>query len=352
MSCDSNLTSCSANFPASARSTPQPSTTIFGNLHIPPFRFSGDGLDGRRPVMSRPQQDVIDLTEETSSPPRNPIPTSDIDPGVNRGANRLPRFQRDIIDLDLEDVPQREVQRESSPEIEFLSQRPRLRSHGGAGSTRTSQGPPLRPYRVNHPRTQARPPNRAVPVPHIPRLPQRTHTIRDPTAFPNFVPNHADELIAWEAIRGGGDAFALPAGLDFLTPAFNLENPAARPAVQPRLPTYEAPPSPGAGFTRSPAQEDILVCPNCEDELGLGEDEVKRQVWVVKSCGHVSGVRIDLSARLLTSLQVYCGECTKHRGQAKKKSREPRKTNAFSRCVVEGCSKSVSSSKSIIQIYL
>ena len=32
----------------------------------------------------------------------------------------------------------------------------------------------------------------------------------------------------------------------------------------------------------------MLLCPICEHELGTGEDEVRRQSWCVKSCGHVS----------------------------------------------------------------
>jgi ribosomal protein L37AE/L43A len=31
-----------------------------------------------------------------------------------------------------------------------------------------------------------------------------------------------------------------------------------------------------------------VVCPNCGDELAVGKDEMKQQIWVVKSCGHVS----------------------------------------------------------------
>jgi hypothetical protein len=49
------------------------------------------------------------------------------------------------------------------------------------------------------------------------------------------------------------------------------------------------------GFTRNPTEEDVLVCPNCDAELSVGNDEVKRQVWLVKGCGHVSsGIVLDL----------------------------------------------------------
>lgn len=57
-----------------------------------------------------------------------------------------------------------------------------------------------------------------------------------------------------------------------------------RPASPPREPL----PSARTGFTRSPKEDDVCVCPNCQEELCTGEDEVKRQIFVVKACGHVS----------------------------------------------------------------
>ena len=73
--------------------------------------------------------------------------------------------------------------------------------------------------------------------------------------------------------------------LNFETVGFEL----ARndpPAAPPPRPTYSAPPAPPAGFTRTPTEDDVVVCPNCDSELGQG-DEIKRQVWVIRSCGHV-----------------------------------------------------------------
>lgn len=60
--------------------------------------------------------------------------------------------------------------------------------------------------------------------------------------------------------------------------------------VPPPAPTYEAPAKAAQGYTRSPQEEDSLVCPNCGDELCNGETEQKRQVWIVKHCGHVCGL--------------------------------------------------------------
>jgi hypothetical protein len=55
-------------------------------------------------------------------------------------------------------------------------------------------------------------------------------------------------------------------------------------ASPPVIPPSAAP----EGFTRSPAEGDDLVCPNCDDELCTGDSDLKKQVWIVKGCGHVS----------------------------------------------------------------
>jgi hypothetical protein len=52
--------------------------------------------------------------------------------------------------------------------------------------------------------------------------------------------------------------------------------------------SYRAPPTPPPGFTRTPRSGDELVCPNCDAELCTGDDDIARQVWAVKACGHVS----------------------------------------------------------------
>lgn len=81
----------------------------------------------------------------------------------------------------------------------------------------------------------------------------------------------------------------LPPDLNFNVVGFNLgfnhENENDGPAPSP--PTYDAPEKAPQGFTRSPEEKDVLVCPNCEDELCVGESELKKQVWIVKNCGHV-----------------------------------------------------------------
>ncbi|TKA63673.1 hypothetical protein B0A49_09059 [Cryomyces minteri] len=57
--------------------------------------------------------------------------------------------------------------------------------------------------------------------------------------------------------------------------------------ARPPSPKYSPPPPAPEGFTRSPQEDDVLVCPNCGDELCTGESDIKRQAWLLKGCGHV-----------------------------------------------------------------
>ena len=77
----------------------------------------------------------------------------------------------------------------------------------------------------------------------------------------------------------------MPQMMDFQAVGFDLNHPHQQPPLRP--PTYDAPPLPKAGFTRSNTKGEVsMVCPGCDEELGVG-DEIKRQVWVVRMCGHV-----------------------------------------------------------------
>ncbi|KAI9886342.1 MAG: hypothetical protein M1823_001850 [Watsoniomyces obsoletus] len=101
-------------------------------------------------------------------------------------------------------------------------------------------------------------------------------------------------------------------------------------------------PSPAQeGFTRTPTEEKMMICPNCGDELGTGETDEKRSVYFIRGCGH-----------------VYCGECTNNRSTSKRpKSRTTTLANngntkpeTFKKCKV--CERSVISRTALRQIYL
>ena len=238
------------------------------------------------------QQQVIDLTEDGSSPVAAQIvPHISTHSEGPRGAQRPPRFDRDIISIDDQDDEAVDL-REDSPEIQFLTSRPRSRSlsttrHASHQSTlRQRRHTPAARSPVRRPQVSLRITGTPVDAhghqnagwffrPFAARV--NTHTPRI----------HEDDFGEWESFPGGN--FDLPAHLDYFQPGFNLEEPARR-QPQTRIPTYDPPPPAQEGFTRTPSEDDILVCPNCDDELGLGDDEVKRQVWVVKACGHVCAI--------------------------------------------------------------
>lgn len=228
-------------------------------------------------------QNVIDLTLDTSSPgERRRSPRSD---RQHPTSTRAHETSSSIIDLD--DANGIAIDpRGHSPEITFIRSRPRSRSQSTQRHTSTQnlQGPALRNFRFPAGRNEHRAGTQVPPL-----LPTFTHTLQHAFGVEGQlrpIRQGQDRLVALEDFEGG--LFELPGGLDFITTGFNIEDPSRAPLQPRRLPTYERPSPSRAGFTRSTNEVDVLVCPNCESELGVGDDELKRQVWVIKSCGHVS----------------------------------------------------------------
>ncbi|KXT12566.1 hypothetical protein AC579_2092 [Pseudocercospora musae] len=125
--------------------------------------------------------------------------------------------------------------------------------------------------------------------------------------------------------------------MDYDTPAFDM---GYQGANRPPEPKYEPPKAAEKGFTRSPGEDEIVVCPNCGDELAMGDTEQKQQVWVIKKCGH-----------------AYCGTCAENRtkvaasrtkGKGKGKALD---VGTFKVCVVDGCN-APASKNSMVHVYL
>ena len=285
-----------------------PQGTSFGahGSHTQPIhRHVGDGLDFRRPVMSQPAENIIDLTEEPSSP-MEPLSEANLRPTTTR----FHRARRNVVDLEDDDEsPELQSERagenrEPSPEIELLYSRPlasaaaprarsvtnsipdRERARNAAGSAASLVERAMAGFSRNLSSFQAL--NRSFggthrhvePPPHHHHHHHHDHHHHH-HRHAHQVPNDNDLLF----LHDPGLDLVLPHHLDFETQGFRMGR-TPRPSVPP--PTYDPPPAPRQGFTRTPKEEEILICPNCSEELGLGEDELKRQVWVIKSCGHVS----------------------------------------------------------------
>ncbi|KAI9679026.1 MAG: hypothetical protein M1829_001696 [Trizodia sp. TS-e1964] len=306
-------------------------------LGIEPFIFPANGMDstGRGPThTARTQQTVIDLTSDDSDGPSMN--------GARDPNNLLLRPQRNVIDVDaLVDRPGT-----AAPDIVITSSRtfPNRRTviSRPLGFIRTGPPHPLsrsgvyNNIRVNDSRangalsgTASVPPilgrNRSD---HLPSINTGGHLARTLTALatdqqleetPFVQPQLHFDLVAFD-LR-----------------AAHTNTPPAPPPAPPAHTRYPGPGPARDGFTRSPAEKDTIVCPNCEEELGGCNEGIKGQVWVAKNCGH-----------------VYCGECTQNRKAKRTRNSKEKKGKGcpFSTCVVEGCKKSVSAKTAMIQVYL
>ncbi|KAK0664335.1 E3 ubiquitin-protein ligase complex slx8-rfp subunit rfp1 [Lasiodiplodia hormozganensis] len=378
-----------ANSPPSASSTPPPHAPQHpqtSGLHLPPLRhrFAGDGFDFRRPAMStpaasshRPPADVIDLTSEDDAALADSSATPIAPPVQSARASRPPRFAREIIDLS-DDTPAHppppppaQNAAPSSPEVEFVSSRTipgRRRApatavdltdveddfefemffadfgarHGvnrappgdGGFRTRSRRNSPVHRRLMHilgertsvqqhqHQRLRERRDQRDT----RPRTSQRAPYIQ------RLIGRDPDGLLELNNAHTG---FLGPGVMNYGAAAFDLG------LERETTPTYEAPPKAPSGFTRSPEEGDALACPNCDAELCAGaEGDEKRQVWVIRACGH-----------------VYCGECARNRHASKRKGKEPagsssRLPNPFQKCVVKDCGKKCTARTAMVQLFL
>ncbi|CAK1361231.1 hypothetical protein CB0940_03376 [Cercospora beticola] len=126
----------------------------------------------------------------------------------------------------------------------------------------------------------------------------------------------------------------LAIGLEFDLPAFDM---GIAGGNQTTADKYEPPAAASKGFTRTPAEDDVLVCPNCGDELAVSEDEKKQEVWIIKKCGH-----------------AYCGTCAQYRtktSRGKGKAPAHRMPLPFRECVVHGCNEKAGA-KAMLHVFL
>jgi hypothetical protein len=217
--------------------------------------------------MSSPPQEneIIDLTNDPDSPP-----TSGHSSRQQR--RRPPRFARDILTevVDLEDEgesqqipPSRDAP--SSPEVQFV---------GSAVRTEPLPPPPRRGFMGPMLQMLRYFPRHAAQGGSITQgYRWRGPRAEDIESF--WIGDVGDGAVDLTIDLGGMDGRL---GMDFQTPGVTPDRGRS---------TYKPPSPPPEGFTRSVGEEDIVCCPNCDAELGTG-DEVKQQIWVAKQCGHVS----------------------------------------------------------------
>lgn len=289
--------------PHYSRQLPMPRPPTMALANAP--RFHGDGLDLRTPVFSTP--DVIDLTDDDAGPPTAPAPQQTS--RLNRYSARPPRFGREIIDVEEEDS-------QDSSEIQFVSSRPRSRNENPiVRNGRHAQDENEVEFVSENPVSdEQRRLGQLMALLEEPEIRNRARHIRERVVqqregaraaarrrndleFARIIgaarrPTQRRMGLPVGALRGEEQphmmfTFRAP-NLNFRAAAFDMGYEQAEEDPAP-APTYSAPPAAPEGFTRSPQEEEeVLVCPNCEDELCVGSSEQKRQVWLVKGCGHVS----------------------------------------------------------------
>ena len=259
----------------------------------------GDGLDMRRPVMAGDPRAVIDLTQDESMPP----------PAYRSLSPLGPRYSSD------------RANQSEQPSISGTMERPLIVDSDDSSEPETPPvidvdnldiyPTPITNADINHviqPRIIARVDQRGQyhgplslsrnlpPLPTAPSLGSRQLNWTDELRRRRSI---AADMIRNMRIPGLGSAGPI---MDYEAVAFDLNGdtgPSA--AAEPPVPTYDAPSPPRKGFSRNPGEDEVAVCPKCDEELGVGENEIKRQVWVVKNCGHV-GFHSHLQLRLFLFL--------------------------------------------------
>ena len=277
------------------------------------------------------EQHPIDLTLEDDTPP--PLPSMRASPSFDEdffmpsspvyaatSPSPLPEPRRappfgggnvanptEVIDLsDEDDEPiQEHVQRpppipirSSSPEIEFLEQRP-------AQAPLRRPDPPRPPGLVREPWHPPQQPQAGMAAGIFNAVRQTTQNMFNhfPGRLPFIMDMAAHDVAGAEGLEiVEGDGFA-DINLNYQQAAFDVNQRGSETPAAPNV-VYKPPPEPREGFTRSYKEEDVLVCPGCKEELATGgkdEDDPKWQVWVSKSCGHVSVFLANLIKILIVS---------------------------------------------------
>jgi hypothetical protein len=260
-------------------------------------------------------------------------------------ASRAPRFGNGhaIIDLSRVGTPDAPVSRRS-PEVEFISSRALPRP------LRMQPPPPSDDDIVILRENIRNPPPRPQSQLQRPNF----HTSERLWAVPPHLQSFINSIIPFvsPALDYGPPAFDL--GLvDFEDDSDYSSVSASASSPSEPIPQLLTPPK---GYTRSTADEsqdqESLFCPNCARELCEGKNELQKQIWMIKGCGHVSlpHASQDITAN---STQVYCGECTLHRFKSKRKKAAvvPSMCKPFSNCVAPNCNKSTGH-KQMLQMYL
>jgi hypothetical protein len=324
----------------------------------------------QRPSLEhRTSQTVIDLTDDAGEPSMEGMHA--------RYMSRPPHLERsdalafidltnDIVDDELEITETRRVQEpQQTPQAHTRNRqlphpRPplRLRRDDSPSMFIPEHLPDPRPMHRDHAEPVARDILRNNPIGRL-----VGHVGNLANLIPQWVP---DDRFSFFVVGNGNQR--MPENLDYGAHAF------ARPRQQPK-PQHQPPPPAKPGFSRSPKEDDVAICPGCMKELVAEKaneepvavkkpngkapskkDREEHHFWVVKECGHVSFGHTSPRQTHLTS-QVYCNSCYKGRKPDKRESSNFSKgTNATGKlvpiCAVDGCNQDVGDKKHWVGVFI
>lgn len=287
------------------------------------------GYDHRRPLTLSPENNVIDLTQGSQSPPQRVL-----GPSLHSRYRPALQFPRDIMNRNSEQTPVIDLEAEVNTSAEDLSSDADLQIVGSA----------VRPHPIE-PRYFD---SNGFSMFYPPPRPRMGGPARGQSRLSSAASGISRDILS---LMG-----SLPGMLPYEIPAFEYMPP-TQPAPRTQRNSYKAPSPALEGLTRCLEDENVPVCPNCNEELGTGSG-LKLEIYITRKCGHVS---TWISLRRCTDYsvprvgsnapQAYCGECAKNRSIAKSKQ-SGSKMRPFSRCRVPGCNKRVSSPTDMAHLFL
>lgn len=237
-----------------------------------------------------PTENVIDLTQEASN--RRPAQPPPVQNGARTNrASRGPRFGRnimaDVVDLE-EENPSSSSGQQSSPEVQFLGSTVRRdpRREDTAGRRRTEDNNQssfaMRGTNLMHFLRTIRPG-------HMSPEAAREDLLRQEVALrTRHLARAFHQIEPFWIGHTPTEGIDLTIDLDNDVPVFDYSATGFNPPRAARTaPPYVPPPPAPAGFTRTANEDDVVVCPNCDHELGTGENNIRKQIWIARPCGHV-----------------------------------------------------------------
>lgn len=262
-----------------------------------------------RPSLDR-QPTVIDLTddhqERAPSQSRRSSQRATLPPQLERSDYTT---LADVISIDSDD---------DDDEVEIVSSR-------ALPSSRPS-APPSRLRLPRPPRSPRERDHASHPWPHLPSMLPPVDSPGSIMDNPSLLFNGLADLLPdnWRSLQGNMERFMLGRHSEMVplpvyrrtdgAMRFRAYPPQEHARPEPRKAEHVPPPPVGDGFTRSPKEDDVIVCPACDEELVVGpeeptaptstptatgkqatkakarsrKDREEHPFWVVRECGHVS----------------------------------------------------------------